>query len=250
MTCSAYDLKAFYNTRLGRAARGILNDRIAEIWPECKSMRVMGSGYATPYLHRLSPDAERVFALMPRGAGAHHWPSGNQNKNCVLLADTAAIPIETNSLDRVLIVHDLEHCEHVNENLSEVWRLLKSNGRLLVIAPNRSGFWARSDKTPFGQGRPFSTSQICNLLRDNKFVHERTEEALFMPTSAYPPFLKLANTFEKIGKTAFPLLAGVHMIEASKQLYARADKGSGSAIVTKAKHGLIPKPAISSKTRS
>jgi len=249
MTISSYDLKAFYNSRLGRAARRILNERINEIWPDCKSMRVMGCGYALPYLRDLEPETERIVALMPATAGAHHWPTPSSKQNLVALSEQAELPIETNSIDRVILVHDLEHCEFLDQNLAEIWRVMKSSGRLLVIVPNRSGFWARSDKTPFGQGRPFSTSQLCNLLRENKFTHERTEEALFMPPTAYPPFLKLANTFEKIGKTAFPIVAGVHMVEASKQLYARADKGSGSAIVTRGRRA-FPKPAISRKLSS
>jgi len=247
MTISSYDLKAFYNTRLGRAARRILNNRISEIWPECKEMRVMGCGYALPYLRGFEKEAERVFAMMPASAGAHHWPSTSGAKNLVALSEQSELPIETNSVDRVILVHDLEHSEFINQNLAEIWRVMKSNGRVLVIVPNRSGFWARSDKTPFGQGRPFSTSQLCNLLRDNQFIHERTEEALFMPPIAYPPLLKLSNTFEKIGKTAFPIVAGVHMVEASKQLYARADKGSGSAIVTRGRRSILPKPIVSNR---
>ena len=246
---SSYDLKAFYNSRLGLAARRIINDRIGEIWPDCKAMRVMGCGYATPYLRNLKADSERTFVIMPASAGAHHWPQSSNAQNLVALSEQVQLPIETNSVDRVLLIHDLEHAEFINQNLAEIWRVLKSSGRLLVIAPNRSGFWARSDKTPFGQGRPFSASQLCSLLRENEFVHERTEEALFMPPIAYPPFLKLAKTFEKIGKTAFPIVAGVHIVEASKQLYARADKGSGSAIVTRGRKRIIPKPAISNRSR-
>lgn len=250
MAISSYDLKAFYNTRLGRRARRILQSRIAEIWPDCKNLRMMGCGYAVPYLKAFFKDSERCFALMPAGAGAHHWPEKAEFKNVVALSEHSEIPVETNSIDRVLMVHDLEHCEFIDHNLSEIWRVLKSNGRLLVVVPNRSGFWARSDKNPFGQGRPFSVSQLCNLLREGQFVHERTEESLFMPPLAYPLFLKLAGTFEKIGKTAFPIVAGVHIVEASKQLYARADKGSGSAIRVRGRGILMPKPVVSNRSRS
>ncbi len=245
MTISSYDLKAFYHSRLGRIACRVLRARIAEIWPDCQNLRVMGCGYAVPYLKLFQKEAERCFALMPAGAGAHPWPDKPDIKNLVALSEHSELPIETNSIDRVLMIHDLEHCEFLNPNLSEIWRVLKSNGRLLVVVPNRSGFWARSDKNPFGQGRPFSVSQLCHLLRDNQFVHERTEEALFMPPVAYPPFLKLAGTFERIGKTAFPIVAGVHIVEASKQLYARADKGSGSAVRVRGRGVLMPKPAMS-----
>lgn len=242
MTISTYDLKTFYNTRLGRATRRIINMRINEIWDDCKGLRVMGCGYATPYLRELMPESERCFALMPANYGAHHWPTTSGAQNLLALSNRYELPIETNSIDRILIAHDLEHCEYISQNLAEVWRVLKSNGRVIVIAPNRSGLWARSDRTPFGQGRPFSTSQLCKLLKDSKFIHERTEEALFMPPTAYTPILRLAETFERIGKTAFPIVSGVHIVEASKQIYARVDKGSGSAVRA---GGLMPKPAVS-----
>ena len=246
MVASVYDFKDFYNTRLGRITRRILNARIAEIWSDCKGLRVMGVGYAVPFLRNFSNDTERTFVMMPAGAGVHHWPDRDGEKNLAALSEQYELPIETNSIDRVIMAHDLEHCEFLDSNLSEIWRVLKSNGRLLIIAPNRAGVWARSDKTPFGQGQPFSVAQLNNLLRDNQFVHERTEEALFMPPVTYPLILKFANLFEKIGRTAFPIVAGVHIIEVSKQLYARADKGSGSPVTERAKRILMPKPATSS----
>ena len=48
----------------------------------------------------------------------------------------------------------------------EIWRVLSGNGRLLVIAPNRRGIWARFEHTPFGHGRPYTSSQLYRLLRD------------------------------------------------------------------------------------
>ena len=38
--------------------------------------------------------------------------------------------------------------------LRECWRVLRDDGRLLVVVPNRLGSWALFDHTPFGQGRP------------------------------------------------------------------------------------------------
>ncbi len=242
MVASVYDLKSFYNTRLGRVMRRVLRQRLSEVWPDCKGLRVLGTGYAVPYLHRITKDAERSIAFMAAGGGVHHWPHDEKNK--VMYAQMHHLPIETNSIDRVLMVHDIEHNTDVNLYLSEIWRVLKSNGRLLVVAPNRSGIWARNDKTPFGQGHPYSVRQLCRLLDDNKFVHERTEEALFMPPISYPPILKLAPLFEGIGQSILPFVAGVHIVEVSKQLYAKADKGTGSKVSARVNTGLMPKPAV------
>ena len=245
MQPSAYDLKAFYNTRIGRVVRRTLKDRIEKIWHDVKDLRFMGCGYATPYLRGYMDNAERVFSVMPAGQGAHDWPQAANEKNRVCLSESAELPIETNSIDRALLVHDLEYCEFLQPHFAELWRVLKSNGRLMVITPNRRGLWARSDWSPFGQGRPFSVSQLSQLLRENLFVHETTEEALFMPPVQWNAALKFAGTFEKIGQSTCPMMAGVHIVEASKQLYGRIDKGQGAKVKVRGRGIFMPKPAMS-----
>jgi SAM-dependent methyltransferase len=240
---SAYDLKAFYNTKVGRMVRRVLQERIREIWPETHNLRVLGCGYATPYLRLFMEDSERVFAIMPAALGAHHWPYNHpgDERNLVCLAEEAELPVESNSVDRVLLIHSLEFAEHLQQNLAEIWRILKSNGRLLVIVPNRSGFWARADWSPFGQGTPYSAAQITLYLRDNQFTHERTEKALFMPPIKFVPLLKSAGFFETVGRKYFPFGSGVHMVEATKQTYAKADPGSGSKVTVR-RRGFSPRP--------
>ncbi len=227
MYLSVYDLKSFYTTKLGRVVRRVLCERIDKLWPDMHGLRIMGLGYAVPYLPLFEESAERVFAVMPQGCGVHHWPSVQKKKNLTCLADERALPIETNSLDRVILIHHLEFCENIDACLQEVWRVLKSNGRLLVIVPNRSGLWVHADWSPFGHGRPYSSAQLCHVLREKRFVHERTEEALFVPPLKYSLFLKSAHFYERMGRTFLPIVAGVHMVEMSKQLYARPDVPSG-----------------------
>lgn len=237
---SVYDFKAFYNGRVGRVVRRILQERIREIWPEVKGLNMMGCGYATPYLRAFKDEAGQVFTLMPAGQGAHNWP--HEGPNCVAMTEMAELPIESNSVDRILLIHDLEFSEFPKDALKEIWRVLKANGRLMVIVPNRSGFWARVDWSPFGHGTPYSLTQLSYFLRDSLFVHERTEEALFVPPVQYSPFLKSAGFFEKLGRTIVPIVCGVHIVEASKQVYASANPGSGSKVTVRGRGIFIPKP--------
>lgn len=237
---SVYDFKAFYNGKTGRVVRRVLQDRIRELWPDVNGLSVMGTGYATPYLRVYKDEAEHVFAMMPAGQGAHDWP--HEGPNCVALSERAELPVETNSVDRILMVHDLEFSEFPKAALQEIWRVLKSNGRVIIVVPNRRGFWSRADWSPFGQGTPYSVTQLTYFLRDALFVHERTEEALFMPPVRRTSFLKLAGFFERVGRNAFPIGAGIHIVEASKQVYATADRGSGSKVRVRGRGVFVPKP--------
>jgi len=217
---SAYDLKSFYNSRAGRIVRRIVRERMEQMWPSdsLTGLRLMGYGYPIPYLKTYLEKAERAFALMPGEQGVHHWPTEGGNLTC--LSEERDLPFETNSVDRILMIHALEFTGNLRPLLQEMWRVLKSSGRILIVVPNRLGLWARADWSPFGRGTPCSATQAEDILRANLFVHERTEKALFVPPFRGDFVLRSAGFFEKVGNAVFPAMGGVHFIEASKQLYA------------------------------
>lgn len=223
MSYSVYDLKQFYSRRAGRLVRRLVSSHISEFWPDISDLSVMGYGYAAPYLRPLRENAERVCAVMPASQGVHFWP--DDAKGLVSLSAETDLPFATESLDRILVVHGLEYAETPGTLIHEFWRVLKSNGRLLMVVPSRLGLWARVDWTPFGHGTPYSLSQINGYLQDNLFITERKGRALFMPPFKSFLVLRTAYTMESFGRFIFPGLAGVHLIEASKQIYGGMPKG-------------------------
>lgn len=235
MYFSVSDLQDFYTSDIGNISQGILQSHINEFWPDMHGLRVLGCGYAYPYLDDLCKGSERYIAMTTPRMGAIEW-CANQ-KNTSFISNELNIPIEGSSIDRILLVHHLEYCDHLRESLQEIWRVLKPNGRLLVVVPNRMGVWSRADWSPFGHGHPFTASQLCTYLRDNKFIQERHKAALFVPPMPDSPIMmKSANLIERMAGNIFPFVAGVHMMEASKQIYANIDKtGTGSAVLAKTK---------------
>lgn len=238
---SVYDLKMFYNSPAGEAVRRIISSRIRGMWSETKGLSVLGCGYAVPYLDLFHEESERVIAMMPRGQGADHYPK--EGKNIVFLSNEDALPLPHCSIDRILIVHHLECCEHLQATLRECWRVLKPNGCLMLVVPNRTGIWARADWSPFGQGSPFSLSQVRFYLRDNLFVPERSVSSLFTPPTRIKVILRSSGVIEYIGRHFVPFFAGVHIVEATKQLYAGVDKtGSGSVVFSRPRRILSMPP--------
>ncbi|HEY1260899.1 MAG TPA: methyltransferase domain-containing protein [Stellaceae bacterium] len=219
MASDVIDLRDFYLTGLGQVARRMIRRAVRRVWPDLRGMRLLGIGYATPFLSALSPDTERTVALMPASLGVLGWPA--DGRNLVALADEAELPFADYSIDRVLLVHALETREPAGPMLKEIWRVLAGGGRLLIVAPNRRGIWARLDRTPFGSGRPYTMSQLSQLLRDELFTPIGSDAALFIPPARKRMILRAAPAWERIGSRWFPRFAGVVLIEATKQIYAK-----------------------------
>src|SRR5258708_19837064 len=115
--------------------------------------------------------------------GVVKWPT--DRPGLAALVDELEMPLPDSAVDRVLLVHALEMARDPIALLREVWRVLAAGGRLLIVVPNRRGVWARLDTTPFGHGRPYSRSQITQLLPEPSFPPPGWPAPFHLPPS--PP---------------------------------------------------------------
>lgn len=215
MAIDARDAAGFYATPLGRLTAELVRKKLTALWPSCKSLSILGLGFTGPYLS-LWRDQARCIALSPAAMGAAPWPAGRPGLACV--AEEEALPFADLSFDRILIVHGLEQAENTRRALREAWRLLKDDGRLIVVAPNRRGMWAYMESTPFGHGQPYSENQLSRLLTSLFFQVEAQQGLLFAPPLDWRPALRLFNICEQAGRTLAPQFAGLTMAEASKNV--------------------------------
>ncbi|MFQ6554003.1 hypothetical protein AAD018_016805 [Aestuariibius insulae] len=234
MHLDVIDLRRFYyRSALGRAAQRVIRDRIATLWPPDASgmgaMSVVGFGFAVPLLRPYLGVARRTIALMPGPQGVMPWPS--QQPNVSVLTEETLWPIDTGKVDRLILLHGLETSEHASALLDECWRVLGPGGRAIFIVPNRAGFWARRDRTPFGYGRPYSTSQLEEQLKRHRFMTEHVSSALFQPPTDQRFWLKTGPILERVG-SSLPAIAagGVLVVEASKQVAAPTRPGLPEAV--------------------
>ncbi|MCT8159613.1 class I SAM-dependent methyltransferase [Pseudoruegeria sp. SHC-113] len=230
MHLDVLDLKNFYyRSALGRVAQKAVRDQVLQLWPEAQGQTVAGFGFAVPLLRPYLEDARRVIGLMPGPQGVMSWPAGM--KNVALLCDEMHWPLETGSVDKLVLMHGLETSETPAALLEECWRVLGPGGRMIVIVPNRAGLWARRDITPFGFGRPYSLGQLEAQLKSHSFEPERHVAALFAPPSNRRFWLKTGPVWESAGrKISSALAGGVVMVEASKQMFQPRRPGLPAAV--------------------
>jgi SAM-dependent methyltransferase len=217
MNSDIVDLRAFYASTLGTLAEHAITMALSSIWDALPNERLVGLGYALPWLERFGTDAERVMAFMPGTQGAVRWP--REGPCATALVFDEELPLIDASVDRVMLVHSLEHAENPRETLNEVWRVLSPAGRIVLVVPNRRGIWARFEHTPFGTGRPFSRGQLNSLLREANFTPSAWAEALFFPPSKRRVIQRMHNLFERGGRRFWPIFSGVIVVEAQKRLY-------------------------------
>lgn len=241
MYLDVVDLRAFYAEHLGEVAASLIGAKLRRHWPSLAGERLVGIGYATPYLRQLAGGAERAIAFMPAVQGVVNWPPEGPNA-AALVADDA-LPLPDAMIDRVLVIHSLEMSESPREQLREIWRVLAPGGRLLLVVPNRRGIWAWAEKTPFGYGRPFTRSQLTALLRDAMFSPLGWSEALATPPIRRRPWLRSGRTWEEVGTALWGAFAGVIIVEATKQLYQGIPARGRSRPRAVFRPALVPPPA-------
>lgn len=149
------DLREFYASRLGMATRKALSNRLRPALAVTAGARVMGLGYAMPYLEDCVSEAEAQLAFMPARQGVFRWPRDGAVK--AALVDECDLPLLESVVDVAVIAHALELTESPGEMLKEVWR---------VLAPLRAGFCS-SCRTAgaYGRGLIDRPSGMASLFR-------------------------------------------------------------------------------------
>ena len=137
MSIDITDLRSFYASPLGGVTRRFVGRAIGRFWGTLTGLRVLGLGYAPPYLSTPVRESERTLAFMPASQGVVNWPGTGASASA--LVDPLTMPLPDACIDRVLLVHALETVESPSELLHEIWRILTPGGRIIMVAPNRRG---------------------------------------------------------------------------------------------------------------
>ncbi|WP_424139148.1 class I SAM-dependent methyltransferase [Roseomonas chloroacetimidivorans] len=247
---TARGLQGFYDAPLGAVTRRILRARLRQVWPELTGREVLGLGHAGPYLRLWRRGAARLVSATPAtlaGTGMLAWPP--DGRCAATLADEDRLPFADLSFDNILLVHGLEAAENARRMLREAWRVLRPEGRLLAVVPNRRSVWAHLEHTPFGHGQPYSPGQLARLLERSMFEVERREAALFIPPFGFRPLLKGARLWEAAGRALAPQFGGVTLIEAKKSVLGLIPTARAPA---RPRRVLVPQPgwAVADEARA
>ena len=219
------ELKNFYShTDLGTKVGKIISKTLNPLMSANSCEFIIGFGFTCPFMDSfirmssLNVNRPKIISLMPGEQGVMPWPKNK--KNLSVLVDETSWPINTSSADIILIAHGLEVSGNQDDLLNEAFRVLDGKGKLILLVPNRTGLWARSDNTPFGFGKPYTINQLTFLLSQNQFHIDNIFSVLYGMPSKKGYWLRSINFWEAVGKKFnFPFFGGVLIVEASKSVF-------------------------------
>lgn len=203
MSIDILDLESFYSSDVGQRVANQIRAALVRL-PSGQDDFDFGLGYTSPF--SLAP------VLMPAQQGSV------QSSTPSILVDEFLLPLRDQSQQTVLAAHFLEHSRDGEHALREIWRILKPEGRLILIVPNRRGFWSRRDGTPLGTGRPYSRQQLRRLSQAAGFVPLGWTSALHFPIFKRAAYISPVS--ERIGRLILSDLAGVLLVELIKRVPA------------------------------
>jgi len=125
----------------------------------------------------------------------------------IVKGDAHCLPFNRCIFDTVLLSHILEHSDNSNIILSEVKRVLKPSGKIIVVSPNshslKSFMFSRmgiNDKYAFvpEHKRFFTFTSLKKILENNGFKIEK-EENTCLDISLFHKFSFIMRMFQKLG---------------------------------------------------
>lgn len=172
-----------------------------------------------------------------------------------VLTDFEALPFPSQSLDLVVMPHTLEFTQDPHQTLREVERVLRPEGRVIVICFNPASLWGlrfRADLVQHYLGRersflPFDPESIGWLrLRDwLRLLGLQIEQGRFgcyRPPLRSAVWLERTAWMERVGQHWWPVFGAVHLIVAVKRVRGmrllgtpwrrRLPRGQGAPVLT------------------
>jgi SAM-dependent methyltransferase len=140
-------------------------------------------------------------------------------------AELDALPLTEQSIDFAIAPHALEFATNPHGLLREIHRVLRPEGRLLLVGFNPWSMWgvrrgvAKGDAMPWS-GRYVSLTQIKDWLNLLGFDIAAGHLTAYAPPIQSEKWRKRFNWLESLGDRWWPVAGGVYMLEAVKRVQA------------------------------
>jgi SAM-dependent methyltransferase len=140
-----------------------------------------------------------------------------------LLADNAALPFASESVDVVVMPHSLEFHPNPHAILREVDRILIPEGHVVIMSFNPLSFWGLArlllswrKRMPW-RGKFYTRARLRDWLSLLGFDYVCGRQVFFRPPIQHEKTMQKLEFMERVGQRIMPLFAGVTVMLARKR---------------------------------
>lgn len=220
MYIDAQQLVNFYSSSLGGKVKKRIFKKISSFLRPLAGEVWLGMDYALPYFDQVKEreglKCALAFMSMRQGA-VQAWP--HREESCTAIVDPEMLPLAESSVDKILLIHCLEFSKNPHLLLEELARVLKTQGEMVIIVPNRLGIWAHAEGTPFGYGVPYSQYQLLKLLHQCNFSVESLHTCLHFSPYKKGFFNFFWKRYSYLLAQFLPFFGGVWVAHVKKQIW-------------------------------
>ncbi len=137
------------------------------------------------------------------------------------------LPLDTHSIDLVVLPHQLECCADPHQLLREVDRVLRPDGHLIVLGMNPWSLWGLRQSLPAGLLRSFapssgpwiSAAQLRDWIRLLSFEPDHTRYGCYAwPLRREEWLQRSSRLMERAGDRFWPVCGAVYLVPAIKRV--------------------------------
>ncbi len=152
----------------------------------------------------------------------HHFHLGRE-VGAELCCDPTQVPLETSSVDLVVLPHVLDTSEHPHQVLREAERVLVPEGQIVVAGFNPWSLWGAKRYWARRSGAPWSANfvslpRIKDWLELLGFEARATQLAGYAPPFSQRHWLERFSFVEDAGHRWWPVAGGVYFLHATKRV--------------------------------
>jgi len=168
-------------------------------------------------------DAQTFLALARTRRAA--LVAGDAAKGAGLVAEPEALPLQSDSVDVMLLPHTLEFAPDPHEVLREAARVLTGEGELVLLGFDPLGSWSlrhtfTQGGCPPGLRRMISAPRLTEWLKLVGFEVGAATRYLYAPPLASLGTGKARGVFERLGRRAWPRFSGAYLLHARKRVHS------------------------------
>lgn len=149
--------------------------------------------------------------------------SMSQSGASVVIAKSKSLPLLENSVDTVVLAHELDYSQDPHQVLREADRVLIPNGNLVIVGFNPLSFAGISRFLPISSMRYLREASFFSSMRVNDWLHLLGFEIIEQHQMAYSSLMisqkwKLMGRIDQIFRQYLPIFSSVYIIVAKKRV--------------------------------